>query len=276
MLIAEELEPCLDVPVEVVPMEELESILESASKGTVVTSRYFLQPVEELAKRHGVRANLKSRDIVERLLRLGVTPPGAEAGGAAPEAAPAAPEEAPAATPTVADLVSRYEQAVGGYTPLWEREGAPARPAGPAPAAEEEGEEERRRRGELEAFERGRESGRWQRQAEMQLQALGDKWEEYKQSPIRRHTPGRPALTPRPTPNNDGKRTPAGARSLRRAASVKSAQKLTFGAAAARRERSLSVSPAIRKKKGGGGGSTPRAKLAEQRHRARLARQPRF
>ena len=28
MLIAEELEPCLDVPVEVVPMEELESVLE--------------------------------------------------------------------------------------------------------------------------------------------------------------------------------------------------------------------------------------------------------
>ena len=227
--------------------------------------------IQALAKRHGVRANLKSRDIVERLLRLGVTPP-----GAAPEAAPEE-EEAPAATPTVADLVSRYEQAVGGYTPLWEREGAPARPAGPAPAAEEEGEEERRRRREREAFERGRESGRWQRQAEMQLQALGDKWEEYKQSPIRRHTPGRPALTPRPTLNNDDKRTPAGARSLRRAASVKSAQKLTFGAAAARRERSLSVSPAIRKKKGGGGGgSTPRAKLAEQRHRARLARQPRF
>jgi GntR family transcriptional regulator len=50
MLIAEELEPCLDVPVEVVPMEELENVLETSSNGTVVTSRYFLQPVEELAK----------------------------------------------------------------------------------------------------------------------------------------------------------------------------------------------------------------------------------
>ena len=50
VLIAEELEPCLDVPVEVVPMEELESVLENSSNGTVVTSRYFLQPVEELAK----------------------------------------------------------------------------------------------------------------------------------------------------------------------------------------------------------------------------------
>jgi GntR family transcriptional regulator len=56
MLIAEELTPHLDVPVEVVPMEELESVLESSSNGTVVTSRYFLQPVEEVARRHGVRA----------------------------------------------------------------------------------------------------------------------------------------------------------------------------------------------------------------------------
>ncbi len=56
MLIAEELNPNLEVPVEVVPMEELESVLETSSNGTVVTSRYFLQPLEELAKRHGVRA----------------------------------------------------------------------------------------------------------------------------------------------------------------------------------------------------------------------------
>ena len=56
MLIAEELQPCLDVPVEVVPMEELENVLENSSQGTVVTSRYFLQPVEELAKKHSVRA----------------------------------------------------------------------------------------------------------------------------------------------------------------------------------------------------------------------------
>ena len=56
MLIAEELAPKLDVPVEVVPMEELESILENSKNGTVVTSRYFLQPLEEIAKRHSVRA----------------------------------------------------------------------------------------------------------------------------------------------------------------------------------------------------------------------------
>ena len=56
LLIAEELAPHLEVPVEVVPMEELESVLESSSKGTVVTSRYFLQPIEEVARRHQVRA----------------------------------------------------------------------------------------------------------------------------------------------------------------------------------------------------------------------------
>ena len=56
MLIAEELEPHLEVPIEVMPMEELESVLESSRNGTVVTSRYFLQPIEALAKKHGVRA----------------------------------------------------------------------------------------------------------------------------------------------------------------------------------------------------------------------------
>lgn len=56
MLIAEELTPQLDVPVEVVPMEELEAVLENSSNGTVVTSRYFLQPVEAIARRHEIRA----------------------------------------------------------------------------------------------------------------------------------------------------------------------------------------------------------------------------
>lgn len=56
LLIAEELTPNLEVPVEVVPMEELEGVLEQSNNGTVVTSRYFLQPVEEIARRHGVRA----------------------------------------------------------------------------------------------------------------------------------------------------------------------------------------------------------------------------
>ena len=56
MLIAEDLFPKVNVPVEVVPMEELEKVLSNSNHGTIVTSRYFLQPLEKLAKQHGVRA----------------------------------------------------------------------------------------------------------------------------------------------------------------------------------------------------------------------------
>jgi len=56
MLIAEDLSPKINVPVEVVPMEELEKVLSSSNNGTIVTSRYFLQPLEKVAKQHGVRA----------------------------------------------------------------------------------------------------------------------------------------------------------------------------------------------------------------------------
>ncbi len=56
MLIAEDLSPNIKVPVEVVPMEELEKVLCNSDNGTIVTSRYFLQPLEKLAKKYGVRA----------------------------------------------------------------------------------------------------------------------------------------------------------------------------------------------------------------------------
>ncbi|MBK17073.1 MAG: GntR family transcriptional regulator [Prochlorococcus sp. SP3034] len=56
MLIAEDLSPRVNVPVEVVPMEELEKVLCNSNKGTIVTSRYFLQPLEKLAKKYGTRA----------------------------------------------------------------------------------------------------------------------------------------------------------------------------------------------------------------------------
>ena len=56
MLIAEDLSPMVNVPVEVVPIEELEKVLSSSNNGTIVTSRYFLQPLEKVAKQHGVRA----------------------------------------------------------------------------------------------------------------------------------------------------------------------------------------------------------------------------
>ena len=56
MLIAEDLSPKINVPVEVVPMEELEKVLSNSNNGTIVTSRYFLQPLEKVARQHGVRA----------------------------------------------------------------------------------------------------------------------------------------------------------------------------------------------------------------------------
>ena len=56
MLIAEDLSPNINVPVEVVPMEELEKVLCNSNNGTIVTSRYFLQPLEKLAKKYKVRA----------------------------------------------------------------------------------------------------------------------------------------------------------------------------------------------------------------------------
>ena len=56
MLIAEDLYTTVNVPVEVGPMEELEKVLSNSNNGTIVTSRYFLQPLEKVAKQHGVRA----------------------------------------------------------------------------------------------------------------------------------------------------------------------------------------------------------------------------
>ncbi len=56
MLIAEDLSKTINVPVEVVPMEELEKVLSNSNNGTIVTSRYFIQPLEKVAKQHEVRA----------------------------------------------------------------------------------------------------------------------------------------------------------------------------------------------------------------------------
>ena len=41
MLIAEDISPKINVPVEVIPMEELEKVLSNSNNGTIVTSRYF-------------------------------------------------------------------------------------------------------------------------------------------------------------------------------------------------------------------------------------------
>ncbi len=56
MLIAEDISPQINVPVEVIPMEELEKVLCNSNIGTIVTSRYFLQPLEKVAKKFDVRA----------------------------------------------------------------------------------------------------------------------------------------------------------------------------------------------------------------------------
>ena len=56
MLIAEDLSPKINVAVEVIPMEELEKVLCNSNNGTIVTSRYFFQPIEKVARKHGVRA----------------------------------------------------------------------------------------------------------------------------------------------------------------------------------------------------------------------------
>ena len=70
MLIAEDLSPTVNVPVEVVPMEELEKVLSSSNNGTIVTSRYFLQPLEKVAKQYGVRAITVDLSDFEKELKI--------------------------------------------------------------------------------------------------------------------------------------------------------------------------------------------------------------
>lgn len=54
-LILQELEQFLEIPVQLVPMEELTHILSETQSGTVVTSRYFLAEAESLAAPFGIR-----------------------------------------------------------------------------------------------------------------------------------------------------------------------------------------------------------------------------
>ena len=70
MLIAEDLSPKINVPVEVVPMEELEKVLCNSNHGTIVTSRYFLQPLEKVAKKHYVRAIAVDLSDFQKELKL--------------------------------------------------------------------------------------------------------------------------------------------------------------------------------------------------------------
>ena len=70
MLIAEDLSPKINVPVEVMPMEELEKVLYTSNTGTIVTSRYFLQPLEKLAKKHSARAIAVDLSDFQKELKL--------------------------------------------------------------------------------------------------------------------------------------------------------------------------------------------------------------
>ncbi|MEQ8752414.1 MAG: GntR family transcriptional regulator [Coleofasciculus sp. G1-WW12-02] len=54
-LMVQELESALGIPVQLVPLEELEQTLERTNSGTVVTSRYFIQKAEAIAAPKSVR-----------------------------------------------------------------------------------------------------------------------------------------------------------------------------------------------------------------------------
>lgn len=54
-LMAQELEKSLDIPVQLVPLEELSATIEQVPSGTVVTSRYFIRTAEEIAAPKSVR-----------------------------------------------------------------------------------------------------------------------------------------------------------------------------------------------------------------------------
>lgn len=54
-LMVQELEQALQIPVQLVPMEELGQVLEQTRSGTVVTSRYFIGDAEAIAAPRSVR-----------------------------------------------------------------------------------------------------------------------------------------------------------------------------------------------------------------------------
>ncbi|KKI99930.1 GntR family transcriptional regulator [Prochlorothrix hollandica] len=54
-LMVQELEQSLHIPVQLVPLEELETVVQQTRSGTVVTSRYFSRDAETVALPHAVR-----------------------------------------------------------------------------------------------------------------------------------------------------------------------------------------------------------------------------
>ncbi|MBD2436126.1 GntR family transcriptional regulator [Nostoc sp. FACHB-110] len=54
-LMVYELEQCLKIPIQLIPMEELAAVLDKTNSATVVTSRYFIGEVEQIAAPKAVR-----------------------------------------------------------------------------------------------------------------------------------------------------------------------------------------------------------------------------
>jgi GntR family transcriptional regulator len=80
-LILRELEQALAIPVQLVPLEELEQVLAKTQSGTVVTSRYFIHQAEAIAEPYAVRAvSLDIHDYSEELSQIKDLPPNTRLG----------------------------------------------------------------------------------------------------------------------------------------------------------------------------------------------------
>ncbi|MBD2103432.1 GntR family transcriptional regulator [Leptolyngbya sp. FACHB-261] len=76
-LMAQELQKSLDLPIQLVPLEELVQVLQQKTRaGTVVTSRYFLGSVQKLASPYAVRVfAVDIHDYAPELKRARALPP---------------------------------------------------------------------------------------------------------------------------------------------------------------------------------------------------------
>ncbi len=71
-LMAQELQQSLDLPIQLVPLEELTQVLQQKTRaGTIVTSRYFLAPVQQIASPYAVRVfAVDIHDYLDELQRI--------------------------------------------------------------------------------------------------------------------------------------------------------------------------------------------------------------
>jgi GntR family transcriptional regulator len=76
-VIMRELERALNIPVQLVPLEELNQVLDQTRSGTVVTSRYFIAEAEEIAAPKSVRViPIDIYDFDEEIKLIGKLPKG--------------------------------------------------------------------------------------------------------------------------------------------------------------------------------------------------------